>query len=327
MLPGNTGGRGSGPLSDRKPVQRDRMVAVAGRRTPAPAIKPSIPPGRGGSGHGFAGKELKGKEGIRMSASRKTAIALFLLISLLLHISLVEGIYLLSGPKKEQPNRKKPELVAVKITPPARQNRPVKRALPEPEKKPPGEKNSVKRPRVKKSRIKGLSPARLAAIGQRHLAMLKRGTFPPLTLSYRSPAAYIREMYRLGAKTVVYDREHGGYYQTDLFTGKILPMSESDFEGFSFIKRVIKDPEWQEQKRRASSRLETNPDSASILLLLPLSVETRWIGHQVSAFRQMNLSLSSIARVDARFEDASLRIVRIHLTDGSSLSVDDPGCA
>lgn len=130
-------------------------------------------------------------------------------------------------------------------------------------------------------------------------------------------------MYNLGSKTVVYDMSSREYYEIELFNGDILPLNSSDFIGFSFFKRVMDDSQWNKQKIRAAARLNTSPESLEILLMVPMSVETRWTGHQANVFRQMNIKISNIEAVEAQFQESKLKIVRIHLKDGTLKMVND----
>ena len=130
-------------------------------------------------------------------------------------------------------------------------------------------------------------------------------------------------MYHLGAKTVVFGIDKGEFYEIDLFDGNILPLTKSDFEGFSFFKRVIKDRHWNALKSRAASRLNTSSELIEILLMIPMPVETRWIGHQVNVFTQMSIPIPNIETVEARFQGSKLKIVRVHLKDGSTRTIND----
>jgi len=257
---------------------------------------------------------------------RKILVVLFLALSIAFHLMLVEGIYLLSKSKVTQSEKEKPNRVAFKIKPPERAQVSGKITPSETEPKT-GEKKRPVNEKAEKPKIKSLSPQELEALGKENMALVREGTFPPLTLSYHSPASYIRDLYALGAKTVIYDREHRVYYAIDLFKGDILPMSSDDFKGFSSFKRVIKDPEWDHEKMRAATRINASPELIQILLLVPLPVEQRWIGHFVNIFRQMNINISEIETIEARFQGSRLKVVRLHLKDGSLRDVNDPGCA
>jgi len=259
--------------------------------------------------------------------SRKPLIGSFLVLSLIFHFALVQGIYFLSHSQDNDQKRQETKKVAFKITLPEEPQKQKQAASSKPTRNVVEKARPVKVAKTKRPKVKVASPQQLMSLGQSHMAMVREGTFPPLILSYVSPATYVSEMYRLGAKTVLYEEESGQFYEIDLLGTDILPLSRNDFNGFSFLKRVIKDPQWNQQKMRAASRLKTSTDLLAILLLVPLSVETRWIGHQVSIFKQLNLQISDIETVDAQFKNGRLKLVRLHLKDGTSRVVTDYGCA
>lgn len=89
----------------------------------------------------------------------------------------------------------------------------------------------------------------------------------------------------------------------------------------------MEDFQWNHQKISAAARLQTFPDSLQLLLLVPISVETRWIGHQVSLFKHMNIQITEVETVEAQFQAGRLKLLRIYLKDGSSRQVHDRGCA
>ena len=258
--------------------------------------------------------------------SKKSLIGSFLMLSLIFHFALVQGIYFLSHSKDKVQKRQETKKVTFKITLPEELQKPEQAVSPKPAQNVRGKGMPAEVEKTVKPEVKVASPQQLVSLGQSHMAMVREGTFPPLTLSYDNPTTYVSELYRLGAKTVLYEEEGRGFYEIDLLGTDILPLSRNDFKGFSFVKRVIKDPEWDQQRVRAASRLKTSSDSLAILLLVPLSVETRWIGHQVSIFRQLNLQISDIETVDAQFKNGRLKLVRLHLKDGSSRMVTDYGC-
>jgi len=239
----------------------------------------------------------------------------------------VQGIYFLSHSQDNDQKRQETKKVAFKITLPEEPQKQKQAPSSKPTRNVVDKARPVKVVKTKRPKVKVASPQQLMSLGHSHMTMVREGTFPPLTLSYDNPATYVSEMYRLGAKTVLYEEESGQFYEIDLLGTDILPLSRNDFNGFSFLKRVIKDPQWNQQKIRAASRLKTSTDSLAILLLVPFSVETRWIGHQVSIFKQLNLQVSDIETVDAQFKNGRLKLVRLHLKDGTSRMVTDYGCA
>ena len=257
---------------------------------------------------------------------RKILMELFLALSILFHMALMEGIYLFcrTGEKKKMEVKTSPMVFKIQpIKEDSQKKQPMRtqaKSKPKAPKADPGKKSE-------KSPIRPLAARRLEAIGKAHMEMVKEGLFPPLILSYPDPSAFVQQMYGLGAKTVVYDTFRREYYAMNLFSGKFIPMGSNDFKAYSFIKRVIRDPDFDDQKARAAERLNSPAEALQIVLLLPVSIEQRWIGHQVAAFSQMNLSISDVETVEARFQKGKLKLFRIHLKDGTTKSVDDPGCA
>lgn len=268
-------------------------------------------------------KESGGKMGF--STPGKLLVVLLLVLSLAFHLVLVEGIHLLSQSKETK--KQESTRFAFKIKPPEEYPVSQKAVVAKPASETKDKNRPVKVAKTKAPKLNNLSPQKLVALGQKHLGMVQKGEFPPLILSYSNPFPYVREMYGLGCKTVVYEMTSRQYYEIDLFSGDILPFSSNDFEGFSSFKRVIKDSVWTAQKIRAAARLKASPDSLEILLLVPISVEMRWIGHQVHLFRQMNIPIPDVETVEARFQEAKLKLVRVHLKDGSSRIVSDHGGA
>ena len=248
------------------------------------------------------------------------------MLSLIFHFALVQGIYSLSRSKDNDQKRQETRKVAFKITLPEELQKPKQASPPKTAQNARKKVMPAKVVKTKRPKVKVASPQQLMSLGESHMAMVREGTFPPLTLSYNNPTTYVSELYRLGAKTVLYEEEDREFYEIDLLGTDILPLSRNDFKGFSFVKRVIKDTEWDQQRIRAASRLKTSSDSLVILLLVPLSVETLWIGHQVSIFKQLSLQISDIETVDAQFKNGRLKLVRLHLKDGSSRMVTDYGC-
>lgn len=263
----------------------------------------------------------------KITSPSRVLIATFLIFSIVLHLLLVEGVYRASQKKAEDMQKENPKKIALRIAPPAEPRVVRKATVP----KPTPETRKEKAPTLDVSRkgldLKQLSPEKLTALGQKHMGMLREGTFPALTLSYRSPLSYISEMYALGAKTVVYNTVGREYHEINLLNGNVLPLSSSDFKNFSAIKRVIEDAQWWSRKASAASRLNTMPESLEILLLLPMTVEARWVGHQVNVLSQMHIRISAVQTVEAQFQDAKFKLTRVHLKDGSSRRINDRGCA
>ena len=248
-------------------------------------------------------------------------IGTFLGLSFIFHFFVIEGIYRMSrtGEIVEPAKNKvtsKIKLIEDHETPKesliAKPTPPVKKAV-----------KIIKPAKSRTVRAKKLSSEKLVALGKKHMSKVREGEFPLLTLSYAGPSAYVREMYELGAKTLIYDRTNREFFEINLFSGEILPFSSDSFKAFSLFKRVIKDTEWNSQKVHAASRLKTSPDSLEILLLVPMMVEMRWVGHQADTFNRMGLQISQIQTVEVRFQGGKFKLVRVYLKDGTSRKVDD----
>lgn len=265
----------------------------------------------------------------KTSTNLKTlCIILMFLISVTLHLAGIQSLYFIAKADKAKPK------VKIQQEKPAFKIQPVKihQEIPKIAKKsspPPGktERTATKKRRPKKRKrkenVKPLSEKALAALGRRYLPMLGKDMFPALSLSYDNPATYIREMYRLGAMTVVLNQETQDCSRINLFSGDISPLTRSDFAGFSDLKRVIKDSIWEKNLQRAAARLGTTRPMLSLLLVVPMSLETQWIGHQVHLLQSMHLDISHVASVDALFRKSKLIIRRVHLADGSARDVID----
>lgn len=234
-------------------------------------------------------------------------------------------------PKKPEPDatahRPEPRPKADRPEPkPSHPPKPTKVEHPPAPQKP---KEAEPRPEIgepKKAPIPQASAQDLQTLGGEHMSLVQEGAFPSLTLSYPDPETYIRQMYHLGAKTLIHQEGSGVLYEIHLLNGRILPIARKDLSGFSVIKRVIHDRHWDPLKERASSRLKTRHEEISLVLVVPQEVETRWVGHQVSVFQNMGVSLEQVQGVDALFQNARLKVVALHLKDGSVRKVNDPGC-
>jgi len=267
---------------------------------------------------------------------RKKGMIMFFTLSVLFHLFVFEVPYFL-GQKQEKPKNKE---VAFKIVKPIEKPKPkppVKKVKKQTEKQTPPEKKEVAKPakpaikkqkdivkKPKTSKPKRPSRAQLVATGKRYIGKVKNGSFPNLHLSYSSPSNYIREMYNLRAKTLIYDAIDGSFYEVSLFSDKIFKkLGPKDFNGYSTFKRVIDDSQWDFRKEKIASQLNARTDDLEILLLVPMSVELRWIGHQVSIFKKMNLKISEIDSVEANFSMSKLKIKHLYLKDGSEKVVND----
>jgi len=253
---------------------------------------------------------------------RKKVIGAFLGISFIFHFLVINGIYRVSRTGEiVEPARCKItsriKLIEDHKTPEKPQ---TAKPTPPVTKKP---VRTIKPAKPKTVRAKKLSSEKLIALGKKHMSKVREGEFPLLTLSYASPSTYVKEMYELGAKTLIYDRTNREFFEINLFSGEILPFSSENFKTFSFFKRVIKDFQWNYHKNRVASRVNASPDSLEILLLVPMIVETRWVGHQADTFQRMGLQISQIQTVEGRFQRGRFKLVQVYLKDGSSRKVDD----
>ena len=274
---------------------------------------------------------------------KKFLMAIFLGASLVLHLVLIEGIYMVVHQdnkdtshvkKKEQQERVK--TFAISLPEPLKKERipkaeATKPAEPEKTSSPPKTPkrhaaiNPQKQGKPKALEIGKMSASMLETLGKQHMHLVKKGAFPPLTLSYSDPEVYIRQMYRIGGKTLILQETKGLLYEIDLLKGRIMPLSKKDLAGFSAIKRVIRDSRWDALKTRAASRLKARIPELVIILALPQNVETRWVGHQVSVIRQAGIPLEQVQGVEALFKDGRLQVISLHLGDGSERKIRDPG--
>ena len=259
--------------------------------------------------------------------SKKALMTLFVAVSLVFHLMLVESIYLVSQRQEVKVKSQEAKKATFKIMEP--EELPMPKNISTPKAKPQEQtKKAVSRSGgVEKERVKLLPAKKLEALGKQHISLMREGSFPTLILSYNNPTSYIKQMYALGAKSVIYDKARKECYEIDLFSGDIFPLSKYDLAGFSAFKRVIRDAQWDPHKMRAASFLNRKPDVLEILLVVPVSIETRWVGHQVNIFNQLDIQVSQIDTVEAQFNNSKLKLVRIHLKDGSTRRVNDPGCA
>lgn len=253
---------------------------------------------------------------------RKKVIGTFLGLSLIFHFLVIDGAYRVSRTGEiVEPVRYKItsriRLIEDHETPKEPQ---TAKPTPAITKKP---VKTIKPAKFKTVRPRKLSSDELVALGKKHMSKFQKGEFPPLTFSYDSPSDYVKEMYELGAKTLIYDRTTYEFFEINLFNEEILPFSNNNFKTFSFFKRVIKDTQWNSQKVRAASRLNTSPNSLEILLLIPMTVEMHWIGYQVATFDKMGLQISKIQTVEGRFQGGKFKLVQVYLKDGSSRKIDD----
>ena len=123
----------------------------------------------------------------------------------------------------------------------------------------------------------------------------------------------------LGAKTIIYVNYR--YYEINLLGNNeyLNSFSSANFAGFSHFRRVIDDSVWETQKRQAASQLGQSSASCALLLIIPMSLELKWIGHQTYLLQQMGLSPADVQTIEADFRNAKLKLARIILKNGNSL--------
>jgi hypothetical protein len=297
-------------------------------------------------------RTLPRRPGVRQAPKRRMVILLGV-VSLFFHFAALQGIYWTcrNDPERAEPTAKahppEEKKVAFKISlpepvpdppkpapdtsshrPESTPAKPQKPATAEKPPPPPEGKKTTPQPKAPppKAKVMKASLRDLQTLGRQHMTLVRQGAFPSLTLSYPDPDAYIQQMYQMGAKTLIYQEGGGALYEIDLLTGRILPVAGKDLSGFSVIKRVIRDERWNPLKDRAASRLKTSPQDLALILVVPQEVETRWVGHQVAVFQHVGIPLDRVQSVDALFTDGRLRVVSLHLLDGSVRAVQDPGC-
>jgi len=152
---------------------------------------------------------------------------------------------------------------------------------------------------------------------------LKQGKFPALTLSYNNPEIYIKQMYHLGAKTILYNVHDKTYHEINLIHGQISPFKTQNFHFFSSLKRVIDDPEWKEHIFTAKTQLGAPDNEMELLLLVPLNMETRWMTHIINKIGKKNINIKQVITIEGQFENAKLKIVKIHLKNGIAEKIYD----
>ncbi|RLC80358.1 MAG: hypothetical protein DRI61_05955 [Chloroflexi bacterium] len=219
-------------------------------------------------------------------------IPLSILISLILHHIVFLSLY------RQPPSEK--EVVAVKV----------------------GSIKVKPRKEAKVRRSPSFSREELVRLG-RKVMRGDLGSFPSLSISYPNLKLYLRQMYSLGAKTLIYDRRLGEILgEVDIFSSKISNLANLD--KFSPIKRVIEDRMVEGLKERIAERSGASPDDYEVWLLVPKDLEARWLGYQLQVFRHYGLSFKDVSKVEGFF-DGRLRIKRIRLKDGRVMDVPEVG--
>jgi hypothetical protein len=224
----------------------------------------------------------------------------------------------------------KPQIVTMKVKPPEKVQEPEREEKPKPPEKieekyiskPPATKSQPLRT-VRPKEIKTLPASELVALGQSRLGDVKAGQFPSLILNYHDPVNYIRQMYNLGAKTIISINHR--YYEINLLGNNEYhrSFSPSDLAGFSHFRRVIDDSVWDTQKIQAASRLGQSSVSCTLLLIVPMNLESKWIGHQTYILQQMGITPNDVQTIEADFRNAKLKLARITLKNGTTKYAPD----
>ncbi|GBD97005.1 MAG TPA: hypothetical protein ENG83_05825 [Nitrospirae bacterium] len=252
-------------------------------------------------------------------------ISLFLILSILIHAVLIEAIYHMATTNNIE--KEKMDKAVFKIKTPGDETVKKKTSvLPKKAKERMSEKRAeIIKPAKTKIRPKAanLSTKELEALGKRYISAVREGRFPALTISYNKPFTYLKEMYAIGAVTVLHDSISSRTYKIDLFSDAVKPFVKDDFKGFSFFKRIIDDRPLDVKIKHAASMIGTSAKLLELLLLVPMSVEKRWIGHQITLFNDKNLKISEIETVEATFRNRKLKITRVRLKNGRSIRMTD----
>lgn len=255
------------------------------------------------------------------------------LISILILLS--TGFYLIAlnlffpGTKKPVPVPQEEKMAVVKIKAPEdikipdekqiieKVKAPEKIEMKPPVRRPLSKLNSPKTPKM--PALQSLSHTELVSMGQ---ASLGKGSFPSLILAYPDPVAYIRQMYSLGAKTLLSVNHR--YYEIDLLgNSRLISFRSADFEGFSNYRRVIDDGVWESSKRHALSQLGMPAASCNLLLVVPMNLELKWIGHQTHILQQLGFTPEDVLTIEANFQNAKLKLTRAHLKNGTLQYIPD----
>lgn len=259
----------------------------------------------------------------------KVALISFLLLMSTGGYFIVLNIFF-PGEKKAITAPHKEKLAAVRIITPAEITIPEEKPQTEKTKAP--EKSKEKpsaRPPITKGHppqdpkppaLKSLSSGELVSLGEAHMG---KGSFPSLIFSYPDPTTFIRQMYSLGAKTLISVNHR--YYEINLLEGnsRPVPLTPLDFEGFSNSRRVIDDELWEPYKSQALQDLGLAFADCALLLVVPLNVELRWMGHQTHILQQLGINTSEVLTVEANFQTARLKLTRAHLKNGETKTIPD----
>ncbi len=286
--------------------------------------KPASPPPN--KGREYAGDSRQ----FFLNSSSKIFIGYLFVFSMALHFLLMEGVYKLSA--SEQTPIKKQQKISIKIAKPPEIPKDIvkiqnpKKAATElaprkPVKQAPSEPPKSRQTVTPKNKEKHITAADLEKKGMKLVDKALNGSFPGIVFSYGDPIAFVQQMYRLGCKTILYDNRNREYSDISLFDGNIMPISRSEFSGYSKVKRVIEDLQWNPIKSEAARRLGIEVAEIEILLLVPTSLEARWLGHLSFIFEQMKMKASDVTTAEVNFQNAKLFLREVHLKDGTSRQV------
>lgn len=144
-----------------------------------------------------------------------------------------------------------------------------------------------------------------------------KGEFPPLTIRYSDPERYVAEMIGLGAclallvdKRDIWRIEVPAWKAGERVSAQML-------ENFSPFKRVVMDSVFEPRRVYLSNQVGSLSGDTEIVLLIPLKIEARWMGHQMLIFKNHGVSLDNVAWVEGTFSKGDLIIEKFMLSDGT----------
>jgi len=233
------------------------------------------------------------------------------LLSFLIHVFIFQCIY--AGIHQQKVSKKFPKTVSMKIH---NQSYYIKKPDTIDKKK---VKDTVKK--TQKVRKKKLSNHHLKLIGKQNFK--KNGHFPALIISYKDPERYIKDLYSLGAITVLLNRRNNEIKRVDLLKKKLLKMNPKTLNHYSSLKRVIRDNCWNMDKKQYARQLSVSSNEIEFIVLLPDQIEYLWMGHQIYLFKKHGLKVSDIVSVEGKFCNKKLKIRRVILFSGKQRSIVD----
>ena len=265
-----------------------------------------------------------------LKSSSKIFIGSLFIFSMALHFLFMEGVYKLSA-NEHQTQIKKQTPKTIEMAKPPEIPKKIDKIKDQKKTEPETYSNPVKQPLqdtpvhqktvIQKLNVKQPSVAELEKEGMKLLDKAHSGSFPAIVFSYQNPSLFVQQMYRIGCKTILFDTRNKEYSDINLFDGNTLPISRSEFSGYSQMKRVIEDSQWNSIKSEAARRLSIDANQIEILLLVPTSLEAQWLGHLSFIFEQMKMKVSDVITADVTFQNAKLFLKQLHLKDGTSRQV------